>query len=154
MEKGGKEGLRPFAYCKCRPVSRRGADRSAPLPAKDLAPPRTKPPSVVSRHKARDRTGWASGGSFWEMLGCAASSLPSPAPDEGSCQRLRPAARANSRDAACRPATAGGIARSHATIVIRELKLIGFLDIRKVVSWRNDLVTRIEKSALSRNVRR
>jgi hypothetical protein len=29
--------------------------------------------------------------------------------------------------------------------VVRELKLIGFSDIRKVVSWRNELVTRIEK---------
>jgi hypothetical protein len=29
--------------------------------------------------------------------------------------------------------------------VIRELKLIGFPDIRKVVSWRNELVTRTEK---------
>ena len=29
--------------------------------------------------------------------------------------------------------------------VVRELKLIGFSDIRKVVSWRNELVTRTEK---------
>ena len=29
--------------------------------------------------------------------------------------------------------------------VIRELKLLGFSDIRKVVSWRNELVTRTEK---------
>src|SRR5215469_17469635 len=29
--------------------------------------------------------------------------------------------------------------------VLRELKLIGFSDIRKVVSWRNELVTRTEK---------
>jgi phage terminase small subunit len=29
--------------------------------------------------------------------------------------------------------------------VVRELKLLGFSDIRKVVSWRNELVTRTEK---------
>ena len=29
--------------------------------------------------------------------------------------------------------------------VVRELKLIGFSDIRKVVSWRNELVTRTKK---------
>jgi phage terminase small subunit len=29
--------------------------------------------------------------------------------------------------------------------VVRELTLIGFSDIRKVVSWRNELVTRTEK---------
>src|SRR5256885_14772517 len=29
--------------------------------------------------------------------------------------------------------------------VVRELKLIGFSDIRKVVSWRNELVTQTEK---------
>src|SRR5205807_7328663 len=30
--------------------------------------------------------------------------------------------------------------------VVRELKLLGFSDIRKVVSWRNELVTRTEKA--------
>jgi hypothetical protein len=30
--------------------------------------------------------------------------------------------------------------------VVRELKLIGFSDIRKVVSWRNELVTRTRRA--------
>src|SRR4029077_4935907 len=40
-----------------------------------------------------------------------------------------------------------GAERAEVTIeqVVRELKLIGFSDIRKVVSWRNELVTRTEK---------
>src|SRR5260370_32849907 len=40
-----------------------------------------------------------------------------------------------------------GAERAEVTVeqVVRELKLIGFSDIRKVVSWRNELVTRTEK---------
>jgi len=40
-----------------------------------------------------------------------------------------------------------GAERAEVTVeqVLRELKLIGFSDIRKVVSWRNELVTRTEK---------
>ena len=40
-----------------------------------------------------------------------------------------------------------GAERAEVTIeqVVRELKLLGFSDIRKVVSWRNELVTRTEK---------
>jgi hypothetical protein len=40
-----------------------------------------------------------------------------------------------------------GAERADVTVeqVVRELKLIGFSDIRKVVSWRNELVTRTEK---------
>jgi hypothetical protein len=40
-----------------------------------------------------------------------------------------------------------GAERAEVTVeqVVRELKLIGFFDIRKVVSWRNELVTRTEK---------
>jgi len=40
-----------------------------------------------------------------------------------------------------------GAERAEVTVeqVVRELKLLGFSDIRKVVSWRNELVTRIEK---------
>src|SRR6266403_269904 len=51
-----------------------------------------------------------------------------------------------------RPASRAEIMRAgaeHAEVtveqVVRELKLIGFSDIRKVVSWRNELVTRTEK---------
>src|ERR1700746_3478869 len=41
-----------------------------------------------------------------------------------------------------------GAERAEVTVeqVVRELKLLGFSDIRKVVSWRNELVTRTEKS--------
>src|SRR5947208_15300780 len=40
-----------------------------------------------------------------------------------------------------------GAERAEVTVeqVVRELKLLGFSDIRKVVSWRNELVTRTEK---------
>ena len=40
-----------------------------------------------------------------------------------------------------------GAERAEVTVeqVVREFKLIGFSDIRKVVSWRNELVTRTEK---------
>ena len=40
-----------------------------------------------------------------------------------------------------------GAERAEVTVeqVVRELKLIGFSDIRKVVSWRNEPVTRTEK---------
>src|SRR5258707_725876 len=40
-----------------------------------------------------------------------------------------------------------GAERAEVTVeqVVRELKLIGFSDIRKVVSWRNELVTRTKK---------
>jgi phage terminase small subunit len=40
-----------------------------------------------------------------------------------------------------------GAERAEVTVeqVVRELKLIGFSDMRKVVSWRNELVTRTEK---------
>src|SRR5260221_11084031 len=40
-----------------------------------------------------------------------------------------------------------GAERAGVTVeqVVRELKLLGFSDIRKVVSWRNELVTRTEK---------
>ena len=40
-----------------------------------------------------------------------------------------------------------GAERAEVTVeqVVCELKLIGFSDIRKVVSWRNELVTRTEK---------
>jgi hypothetical protein len=40
-----------------------------------------------------------------------------------------------------------GAERAEVTVeqVVRELKLIDFSDIRKVVSWRNELVTRTEK---------
>ena len=40
-----------------------------------------------------------------------------------------------------------GAERAEVTVeqVVRELKLIGFSDIRKVVSWRNELVSRTEK---------
>jgi phage terminase small subunit len=40
-----------------------------------------------------------------------------------------------------------GAERAEVTVeqVVRELKLIGFSDIRKIVSWRNELVTRTEK---------
>jgi len=40
-----------------------------------------------------------------------------------------------------------GAERAEVTVeqVVRELKLIGFSDIRKVVGWRNELVTRTEK---------
>jgi phage terminase small subunit len=40
-----------------------------------------------------------------------------------------------------------GAERAEVTVeqVVRELKLIGFSDIRKVMSWRNELVTRTEK---------
>jgi phage terminase small subunit len=40
-----------------------------------------------------------------------------------------------------------GAERAEVTVeqLVRELKLIGFSDIRKVVSWRNELVTRTEK---------
>src|SRR5215831_12169091 len=40
-----------------------------------------------------------------------------------------------------------GAERAEVTVeqVVRELKAIGFSDIRKVVSWRNELVTRTEK---------
>jgi phage terminase small subunit len=37
------------------------------------------------------------------------------------------------------------VSASRVEQVVRELKLIGFSDIRKVVSWRNELVTRTEK---------
>jgi hypothetical protein len=41
-----------------------------------------------------------------------------------------------------------GAERAEVTVeqVVRELKLLGFSDIRKVMSWRNELVTRTEKS--------
>jgi hypothetical protein len=41
----------------------------------------------------------------------------------------------------------GGLSAPRVTVeqVVRELKLIGFSDIRKIVSWRNELVTRTEK---------
>jgi hypothetical protein len=43
----------------------------------------------------------------------------------------------------------GGVEAERAEVtveqVVRELKLLGFSDIRKVVSWRNELVTRTEK---------
>ena len=40
-----------------------------------------------------------------------------------------------------------GAERAEVTVeqVVRELKLLGFSDIRKVVRWRNELVTRTEK---------
>src|SRR5207244_6978492 len=40
-----------------------------------------------------------------------------------------------------------GAERAEVTVeqVVRELKLLGFSDIRKVVSWRNEVVTRTEK---------
>ncbi len=40
-----------------------------------------------------------------------------------------------------------GAERAEVTVeqVVRELKLLGFSDIRKVVSWRNELVTRTQK---------
>jgi hypothetical protein len=40
-----------------------------------------------------------------------------------------------------------GAERAEVTVeqVVRELKLLGFSDIRKVVSWRNELVTRTKK---------
>ena len=40
-----------------------------------------------------------------------------------------------------------GAERAEVTVeqVVRELKLIGFSDIRNVVTWRNELVTRTEK---------
>jgi hypothetical protein len=40
-----------------------------------------------------------------------------------------------------------GAERAEVTVeqVVRELKLLGFSDIRKVMSWRNELVTRTEK---------
>ena len=40
-----------------------------------------------------------------------------------------------------------GAERAEVTVeqVVRELKLLAFSDIRKVVSWRNELVTRTEK---------
>jgi phage terminase small subunit len=40
-----------------------------------------------------------------------------------------------------------GAERTEVTVeqVVRELKLLGFSDIRKVVRWRNELVTRTEK---------
>src|SRR5437016_3434519 len=40
-----------------------------------------------------------------------------------------------------------GAERAEVTVeqVVRELKLLGFSDIRRVVSWRNELVTRTEK---------
>jgi Terminase small subunit len=40
-----------------------------------------------------------------------------------------------------------GAVRAEVTVeqVVRELKLLGFSDIRKIVSWRNELVTRTEK---------
>src|SRR5207244_3844558 len=49
-----------------------------------------------------------------------------------------------------------GAERAEVTVeqVVRELKLIGFSDIRKVVSWRNELVTRTDKGEDGAPVRR
>jgi phage terminase small subunit len=55
--------------------------------------------------------------------------------------------RIEDRPAPARRSSLDFNARAEVTVeqVVRELKLIGFSDIRKVVSWRNELVTRTEK---------
>ena len=60
--------------------------------------------------------------------------MTSPVRPQPACYRIAEIMRA-------------GAERAEVTVeqVVRELKLIGFSDIRKVVSWRNELVTRTEK---------
>jgi hypothetical protein len=58
-----------------------------------------------------------------------------------------PSARRDHHAARIAEIMRAGAERAEVTVeqVVRELKLIGFSDIRKVVSWRNELVTRTEK---------
>src|SRR5258708_29537890 len=74
---------------------------------------------------------------FADQLGAKAHSMPAP-----SSQPLLLLVQARIAEI-----MRAGAERAEVTVeqVVRELKLIGFSDIRKVVSWRNELVTRTEK---------
>src|SRR6266550_8007602 len=128
---------------KCRPGAAWRAATSFFLPA-DFAS--TQPPgeALSPKHEAFVQAYVSNGMNGTKAYRAVYPSIKSDDVAGAAAARLLGNVRVQARIAEIMRA---GAERAEVTVeqVVRELKLLGFSDIRKVVSWRNELVTRTEK---------